>query len=213
MLLGGYAGQLNDSQDRVELQRPGQSSAAEPTLVPRIVEDQIAFHDQTPWPAADCTGRSLLRRDGSSSGLDARSWVAGVASPGIYLPTSGDFNGDHGRVHIADVDALCAAIRQQDQRGDINGDGRVTPSDLLDYTEQTFGSTAGDANLDGVFNSRDFVQIFQLGEYEDGVAGELDLGRRRLDVRWRIRNRRPGAPRSKGEAIPRLRSPRRLLTT
>ena len=29
----------------------------------------------------------------------------------------------------------------------------------------------GDANRDGVFNSTDLVQVFQAGEYEDGIAG------------------------------------------
>ena len=29
----------------------------------------------------------------------------------------------------------------------------------------------GDANRDGVFNSSDLVQVFQAGEYEDGIAG------------------------------------------
>jgi hypothetical protein len=29
----------------------------------------------------------------------------------------------------------------------------------------------GDANLDGIFNSSDLVQIFQRGQYEDGRTG------------------------------------------
>jgi hypothetical protein len=29
----------------------------------------------------------------------------------------------------------------------------------------------GDANVDGLFNSQDLVQVFQAGEYEDGIAG------------------------------------------
>ena len=33
------------------------------------------------------------------------------------------------------------------------------------------GTGVGDANLDGVFNSTDFVQVFQRGEYEDNIAG------------------------------------------
>lgn len=32
-------------------------------------------------------------------------------------------------------------------------------------------STPGDANLNGIFNSEDFVIVFQAGEYEDGIAG------------------------------------------
>ena len=33
------------------------------------------------------------------------------------------------------------------------------------------GTSLGDVNLDGLFNSRDIVLVFQAGEYEDGVAG------------------------------------------
>ena len=32
------------------------------------------------------------------------------------------------------------------------------------------GTTAGDVNLDGIFNSTDLIQVFQAGEYEDGIA-------------------------------------------
>jgi hypothetical protein len=32
----------------------------------------------------------------------------------------------------------------------------------------------GDSNLDGVFDSSDLVKVFQLGQYEDGIAGNSD---------------------------------------
>ena len=32
--------------------------------------------------------------------------------------------------------------------------------------------SVGDANLDGVFDSSDLVQMFQAGEYENDVAGD-----------------------------------------
>ena len=34
----------------------------------------------------------------------------------------------------------------------------------------------GDVNLDGEFSSTDLVQVFQTGEYEDGIAGSSTLG-------------------------------------
>jgi hypothetical protein len=36
-------------------------------------------------------------------------------------------------------------------------------------TEGTVADVPGDANRDGVFNSSDLVQVFQAGEYEDGI--------------------------------------------
>ena len=81
-----------------------------------------------------------------------------------------DFNGD-GILGAADIDLLCAQIQQdeRDPKFDINQDGVV---DKLDHDAMIFdhlGSTFGDANLDGVFNSADFVLVFQGGTYEDGV--------------------------------------------
>jgi hypothetical protein len=34
---------------------------------------------------------------------------------------------------------------------------------------EVLGTTYGDSNLDGVFNSTDLVRIFQAGEYEDQI--------------------------------------------
>ena len=35
--------------------------------------------------------------------------------------------------------------------------------------KEVLGTQIGDANLDGVFNSSDIVQIFQISEYDDNV--------------------------------------------
>ncbi len=32
-------------------------------------------------------------------------------------------------------------------------------------------TSPGDANRDGIFNSSDLVHVFQIGEYEDDIAG------------------------------------------
>ena len=48
------------------------------------------------------------------------------------------------------------------------------------------GTTYGDANLDLIFDSADFVQAFQSGEYEDAAVGQFRLGRRRLERRRRV---------------------------
>ena len=56
----------------------------------------------------------------------------------------------------------------------------------------------GDADLNGEFNSSDFVQAFQVGKYEMGWLDSLGqasrctrrLGRRRLERRWHLLLRR-----------------------
>ena len=35
--------------------------------------------------------------------------------------------------------------------------------------QNVLGTSAGDANLDGVFNSSDLVAVFRVGEYEDAI--------------------------------------------
>lgn len=49
-------------------------------------------------------------------------------------------------------------------------DGSLTdPGERLNYVHDVLGTWMGDANLDGEFNSGDFVQVFTAGEYEDTV--------------------------------------------
>ena len=93
-------------------------------------------------------------------------WVNGGGPPG-------DINRD-GQLDLADVDLLCAALRTQavvSDALDLNRDQRLDPADLQYLIETLLDSTFGDANLDGLFNSRDFVLIFQAGQYEDNLVG------------------------------------------
>ena len=52
-----------------------------------------------------------------------------------------------------------------------SGDGQVDQEDLRTWVTDVKGTWYGDANLDGVFDSGDMVQVFQTGEYEDALAG------------------------------------------
>ena len=47
----------------------------------------------------------------------------------------------------------------------------VTVFDNIHVYDSTEDRVVGDANLDGVFNSRDLVLVFQANEYEDDVDG------------------------------------------
>jgi hypothetical protein len=91
----------------------------------------------------------------------------------IVVPVTrqpGDFSGD-GTVDGTDLDQLCQFLQAGDLQGDLNGDLQADFADLQVMVNQIMGTSLGDANLDGVFNSRDLVQVFQVGQYEDAVAG------------------------------------------
>jgi hypothetical protein len=79
-----------------------------------------------------------------------------------------DLNGD-GRISGADVDRLCDAIHNGDQRFDFTQDGQVDKLDLEYFVQKLLLSNFGDSNLDKVFDSRDLVTVFQAGLYDDDV--------------------------------------------
>ena len=107
-------------------------------------------------------------------------YTQGAGSVYISSLVDADFN-DDGFYDVADLDLLSAAIAfgHHPISFDLTEDGLV---DLDD--QNTWLVTAGainlpsgmpyplgDANLDGWFTSSDLVQVFQRGEYEDGVEG------------------------------------------
>ena len=72
----------------------------------------------------------------------------------------------------ADLDLLAAAIRTGgDLSFDLDESGIVDSADR-DFWVKTLKRTyIGDSNLNGEFNSGDFVVVFTAGKYEDGIAG------------------------------------------
>lgn len=92
-------------------------------------------------------------------------WIGPAVEPG-------DLDGN-GIVDVDDIDILSRAIRNGDTTADydLNGDGRVNSTDREFWINQLKKTYMGDSNLDGEFNSRDFVSIFTAGEYEDEIVG------------------------------------------
>lgn len=85
--------------------------------------------------------------------------------------STGDLDGD-GRLLASDLDQLSDAVRGVDRRAkhDLNADGQVDQGDRAFWVETLKHSYFGDSNLDGQFNSTDFVTVFQAGQYEDITA-------------------------------------------
>ena len=92
------------------------------------------------------------------------SWVWRVE----VLP--GDFHAD-GQLDGLDIAALAAAIQASDPVCDLDGDGQSTSGDLVILVQDLMGSTIGDVNLDGRFDSTDLVIVFTAGEFEDQLEG------------------------------------------
>ncbi len=84
----------------------------------------------------------------------------------------GDFNGD-GVLDAADIDALTNAVLTgtNPPEFDLNGDSVVDDQDRTVWVEDLRKTWFGDSNLDGIFNTADFIQVFQKGEYEDTLVG------------------------------------------
>ena len=97
-------------------------------------------------------------RDGEWSALSQAVFIKGLMA--------GDINRDH-VVDIRDIDHLAALVRADDDRADMNADDELDQDDVFHFVTNVFNVPLGDANLDGVFDTEDIVQVFRRGEYED----------------------------------------------
>ncbi len=102
----------------------------------------------------------------------------------------GDYNGN-GELDAGDLDLQASeGIAKQDLTYDLTGDGQVDfDGDRIEWLHNLKGVYVGDANLDGEFNTGDFVLVLGAGKYEtqqpagwvegdwngDGVFGTNDL--------------------------------------
>ena len=100
------------------------------------------------------------------------SGTAFAISDPIVATLRGDFDGD-GVVGFADINTLSAAVRIQsaDLMFDLDNNGKVEFADREVWVETIANTYFGDANLDGEFNSSDFVLVFRANEYQDDVVG------------------------------------------
>lgn len=79
-ILGPFAGNLQDSGERLQLMRP---DSPDTNGVPYIVVDEVRYNDRLPWPlGADGDGPSLQRLTPGSYGNEPTNWFASGITPG-----------------------------------------------------------------------------------------------------------------------------------
>ena len=80
-LLGPYAGLLDGSGEDLRLLRPDEPPAEEPAYYPMLIEDEVGYDDEAPWPLeADGLGASLERVLPAAWGDDPAGWIAAEPS-------------------------------------------------------------------------------------------------------------------------------------
>ncbi|HWN96326.1 MAG TPA: lamin tail domain-containing protein, partial [Methylomirabilota bacterium] len=79
-IFGPYPGVLQDSGERLRLERP---DSPETNGVPHVVVDEVRYNDKTPWPTgADGDGPSVQRLAPDAYGNEPTNWFASGISPG-----------------------------------------------------------------------------------------------------------------------------------
>ena len=82
-LLGPFSGSLGNSFGRVTLQQPDEVPVDEPTVLPRVMVDEVLYDDLSQWPtAADGSGASLQRVSESAYAAVSENWDAADPTPG-----------------------------------------------------------------------------------------------------------------------------------
>ncbi len=98
----------------------------------------------------------------------------GVTLPGTVEFVGGGLLGDYdnsGALDVPDLDLQAAAIAggQNPPEYDLNGDGVVDyEGDRIRWVKELKNTWIGDADLNGEFDSLDFVAVFVAGKYETG---------------------------------------------
>ena len=84
----------------------------------------------------------------------------------------GDYN-RNGEFDSDDIELLASAIRESRDYAvfDVDGNGDVNSTDHLTWVKEVANTNFGDSNLDGVFDTSDFIIVFQNDEFEDGIPG------------------------------------------
>jgi len=126
-LYGPYAGQLDNSGDKVDLYRPGVPDLA---VVPYVLVERIDYEDSAPWPAgADGSGAALRRKAFATYGNDPANWMAIIPDFGL-----GTVSGTPPRIVVQPANQVVALYQS------VTLSVAATGSDPLRYQWQFDGS-------------------------------------------------------------------------
>ena len=120
---------------------------------------------------------NILLGDANPRAADNLPTLAAVTLERIENLLIGDFN-SNGVLDIEDVNLLTveSASGNNDVAFDLDGDGAVTSKDVGVWVKDLKNTWLGDSNLDGEFNSTDFVVIFSGAKYEQDVDADWSEG-------------------------------------
>ena len=124
----------------------------------------------------------LEYRDAQDNGWDMSFYYTVVPRS---TRIDGDLNFDTD-VDMGDLDILSqnVAIGSTHRRLDLNDDDVVNLDDAHFWVTNLKNTWIGDANLDGEFNSGDFVQVFSAGKYESDEMARWSEGDWNADMRF-----------------------------
>jgi hypothetical protein len=156
---GGRAGDRHDYQLTTDNEKFSQINITQRSFAGDYVEGQdgnyLAFRNIV-------SDNLFIEAGGSLTAIE----IDGAS----YDCLKGDFNED-GDVDAEDIDMLTSQIKSGrfNECFDLNRDGVLDAIDCETWVTDVKKICAGDANMDGEFNSGDLVSVFQKGEYEDDI--------------------------------------------
>ncbi|MBN2474267.1 MAG: CotH kinase family protein [Pirellulales bacterium] len=174
-LVGGYDDLLDNGGERVQLQRPDAPPLDEPYFTPRLLEDEIDYDDESPWPVeADGTGQSLNRAADDAWGHDAAGWQPAPPTPGtVPLLTTARIVGRHIFYNHSAFDGNNAAANAQDDQAVATDKAALLPGQtatFANYSSYSRGLNGVMVDIEGLsefvtLGSDDFE--FRLGNSND----------------------------------------------
>ncbi len=135
-IFGPWAGNLQDSGERLELQRPDVPTT---NGIAFITVDEVRYNDRAPWPiAADGSGPSLQRKTSSAYGNDPANWEAAIATPGQeFVGGGGPAIVSHPQTQAA-LAGQSASFTVVATGSGLNYQWRFNGSDISGATSSTF---------------------------------------------------------------------------
>ncbi|MFC1758641.1 LamG-like jellyroll fold domain-containing protein [Planctomycetota bacterium] len=129
----------------------------------------------------DMTPEGLMEFGGEIALLNvySRAFDSGEVQTAFNAIVSSGMPGDYNRdgvLDVLDLNLQTDAIESGDLAFDENGDGSVDAADRAIWANDYANTWVGDANLDGEFNSGDFVAVFSAGKFEKIVDATWEEG-------------------------------------